>query len=110
MATKAKIAFGALERIDEALSANKIDAFDVLLVKDENGKPYIGWIDKDGQKVIVSDSAEFAALEAALATKVNAEEVEAQIATKTEDLMKELDTKIDEKIADSAIVCEIVEF
>ena len=56
MAEKAKHAFGALENIDAALSAGKIDAFDILFVKDANGKPYVGWIDKEGNKVIVQET------------------------------------------------------
>lgn len=79
MADKAKHAFGALENIDSALSAGKIDAYDILFVKDVNGKPYVGWIDKDGQKVVVDDSAEFAELEKELETKVTAETVKVMI-------------------------------
>ena len=100
MADKAKHAFGALENIDAALSAGKIDSYDILFVKDTNGKPYVGWIDKDGNKVIVDDSAELAALEAEIATKVNAEdlaEVDAKIAEKVNAV--EVDAKIDEAVA-----------
>lgn len=52
MADKARHAFGALENIDSAISAGVIDTFDILFVKDANGKPYVGWVDKDGNKVI----------------------------------------------------------
>lgn len=137
MSMKAKHAFGALENIDSAISAGKIDAYDILFVKDANGKPYVGWIDKDGNKVVVDDSAEFAALESELLTKANAEEVEAlegQIATKAdaaevESLETELKTKanaeeVEEKLAtkvdaetvqamieeNSKAVVEVVEF
>ena len=55
MAEKAKHAFGALERIDEAISSGKIDAYDMLFVKDANGKPYVGWVDANGEKVIVEE-------------------------------------------------------
>ena len=58
MAEKAKHAFGMLERIDEALIAGTIDSYDILFVKDANGKPYVGWIDKEGQKVIVQEEDE----------------------------------------------------
>ena len=95
MADRAKHAFGALENIDAALSAGKIDAYDILFVKDADGKPYVGWIDKDGKKVIVDDSAELAALEVELATKANAEdlaEVDAKIAKKIS--ADEVDAKI----------------
>lgn len=90
MADRAKHAFGALENIDAALSAGKIDAYDILFVKDADGKPYVGWIDKDGQKVIVNDSAELAALEAKLAKKANAEEVDAKIAAALDEHMEKM--------------------
>ena len=86
MANKAKHAFGALEDVDAAISAGKIDAYDILFVKDANGKPYVGWIDKNGQKIVVDDSADLAALEAEIAAKVGAEE------------LAEVDAKIAEKV------------
>lgn len=55
MANKAKHAFGTLENIDSAISAGTIDAYDILFVKDANGKPYVGWVDKNGNKVIVKE-------------------------------------------------------
>ena len=58
MAMKAKHAFGMLENIDKAISAGTIDAYDILFVKDANGKPYVGWIDKDGNKVVVKEEDE----------------------------------------------------
>lgn len=82
MADKARHAFGSLEGIDSALSAGKINSYDILFVKNADGKPFVGWIDKNGNKVIVDDSAELAALEKEIATKVGNEEVEAAIATK----------------------------
>lgn len=124
MANKAKHAFGTLENIDTALSNGTIDSYDILFVKDANGKPYVGWIDKEGNKVICDDSAEFAELESAIASKVSADEVDAKIATKTDAVVEEKMTgKIDEavesanaytdaKIAEieSAVSYEIIEF
>lgn len=79
MATKAKHAFGALERIDENIASGKIDAFDVLFVKNADGKPYVGWVDKEGNKVVVSNDEEISALESKLSTKANAEEVDEKL-------------------------------
>ena len=87
MASRAKHAFGALENIDAALSSGLIDAYDILFVKNADGKPFVGWIDKEGNKVIIDNSEDLAALEAALATKVGAEEFEAletQMASKVD--------------------------
>ena len=99
MAEKAKHAFGALENIDSALSAGKIDAYDILFVKDSNGKPYVGWIDKDGNKVVVDDSKELTELENKIATKANAEEVEAAIASKAD--AADVEEKIDKAATDA---------
>ena len=55
MANKAKHAFGALERIDESIANDVLDSYDILFVKDANGKPYVGWIDKEGNKVICQE-------------------------------------------------------
>ena len=98
MADRARHAFGALENIDNALKAGKIDAYDILFVKDANGKPYVGWIDKDGQQVIVDDTAELEALETELATKAAASDVEAlstEVATKAN--AEEVEAKLAEK-------------
>lgn len=96
MATKAKHAFGMLENVDAAISSGKINEYDIIFAKDANGKPYVGWVDKDGKKVICDDSAELAELEkqleAELATKADAEEVKAEIATKVG--VEEVDAKI----------------
>jgi hypothetical protein len=112
MANKAKHAFGALERVDSAIQSGKVDAYDILFMKDENGKPYVGWIDKDGKKVIVDDSAEFATLEAEIANKADSEDVEAEV--------KALETQIEEKVNAETVqamietyskaVVEVVEF
>ena len=109
MATKAKHAFGMLENVDAAISSGKIDAYDIIFAKDANGKPYVGWVDKDGKKVICDNSAELAELEeqlgAEIATKANAEEVEAEIAKKVD--AETVQTMIEE-YTESAI--EVVEF
>ena len=60
---KARHAFGALENIDIALQNELIDAYDILFVKDKNGKPYVGWIDKDGNKVVVKEEDEVVMVE-----------------------------------------------
>ena len=102
MAEKAKHAFGALENIDAALAAGKIDSFDILFVKDENGKPYVGWIDKDGNKVVVDDSKELSALESQIATKADTTEVEAKIGQAVTDSVSEAKAYVDGKV-DAAI-------
>lgn len=55
MANKVKFAFGTLENVDSAIEKGTVDAYDILLLKDANGKPFVGWLDKDGNKVICED-------------------------------------------------------
>jgi hypothetical protein len=128
MAEKAKHAFGALENIDSAISSGKIDAYDILFVKDSEGKPYVGWIDKDGKKVIVDHTPDLTKLEgefeAQIAAKANIEDVEAlegQISTKAEAadvdaLEVEIANKVDVDTVQNMIkeyssaVIEVVEF
>ena len=55
---RSKHAFGALERVLDAISSGAIDAYDILFLKDANGKPYIGWIDKDNNPVIIREEQE----------------------------------------------------
>jgi hypothetical protein len=92
MTMKAKHAFGALERVDSSIANGTLDAFDVLFVKDANGKPYVGWVDKDGNKVIVDNEvdlsgveADISELEGQIATKIGAEEVDSKINTAVTD-------------------------
>ena len=105
MADKAKHAFGALERVDESIASGKLDAYDVLFVKDANGKPYVGWVDKDGNKVIVENDtdlsgveADISALEGQIATKVGAEEVDEKINTAVTDSVTSVKSYTDGKI------------
>ena len=63
MADRARHAFGTLEKIDQALADNTIDAFDILFVKDANGKPYVGWIDKEGNKIICQEEEKVVVVE-----------------------------------------------
>lgn len=51
---KSRHAFGSEANIDSALANGLIDAYDILFLSE--GK--IGWIDKDGQKVIVEEEDE----------------------------------------------------
>ena len=42
-----------LENVDQALSNGLIDNFDILFMKDADGTPHLGWIDANGEKVIL---------------------------------------------------------
>lgn len=114
MAERAKHAFGSLENIDQALANGTIDSYDILFVKDANGKPYVGWVDKNGDKVVVSNDAELAELEAQLASKVGAEEIvelETELASKAnaEEVAAELATKVSSEEVDAKIETVVTE-
>ena len=99
MADRAKHAFGALERVDAAITSGTINAYDILFVKDENGKPYVGWVDKDGNKVIVeSDKVDLSGIEAELATKANASEVDSKINNAVTDTVEAVKSYTDGKV------------
>ena len=101
MATmKAKHAFGNSNSIEAAKQANKIDAFDILFL-DGDTDPKIGWLDAQGNTVIVPNKTDLSGVEAELATKANASDVEtleSQIATKVDSAeIAELEAKVAKK-------------
>lgn len=124
MADRAKHAFGALERVDENIASGKLDAFDVLFVKDADGKPYVGWVDKEGNKVICDNETDLSGIEAELANKANVEfveELESKIlekadATDVAAIEAEMANKVDAPTVQSMIekhsssVIEVIEF
>lgn len=57
MAQKIKYAYGTLEGLNDAISNKTIDAYDLLFLKDSNGKPYVGWVDKDGSPNVIQDDS-----------------------------------------------------
>lgn len=123
MAMKAKHAFGNLADVEKALQTGKINEFDILFL-DGDTSPKIGWIDANGNFRLVEHENDFAELEAVIATKANAEEVEAKLAEKAEasdvEVLKtqiatkvdaaEIDAKIEEKIAEVETAYEVIEF
>ena len=57
---RSKHAFGSLANVDAAIASGAIDAYDILFLKE--GK--IGWIDKDGNKVIAEGKQQVVVVEA----------------------------------------------
>lgn len=124
---KAKHAFGQSADIEAAKQANKINAFDILFL-DGDTAPKVGWLDSQGNTVIVDHRADLskveAELEAEIAAKANSEDVktlESQIATKAdaseiETLQTEIANKVDAETVQSMIeehsesAIEVVEF
>ena len=50
---KFKPSFGSSENIQQALDQGLIDAHDILLLDGNTDSPKVGWVDKDGNPVIV---------------------------------------------------------
>lgn len=86
---KAKHAFGQSANIEAAKQANKINAFDILFL-DGDTAPKVGWLDSQGNPVIIDHRADLSKVEA---------ELEAELETKAD--AKEVETKIDKAVADS---------
>lgn len=61
---RSRHAFGALENVLEAINSEKVDAYDILFLKDANDKPYIGWVDKNNNPVIIKEDEEVLLVEA----------------------------------------------
>lgn len=79
MAMKAKHAFGSEKDISKALADGKIDAFDILFLDEKK----VGWVTKNGDVVIAEP--DLSEVEAEIAKKASAEDVEAlekEVATK----------------------------
>ena len=52
MADKAKFAFGSLANLTQALDSGAVDAFDLLCLYDD-GVARIGWVNKNGEPVLI---------------------------------------------------------
>lgn len=106
MAMKAKHAFGKSESIEAAKQSNKIDSFDILFL-DGDTDPKIGWLDAQGNTVIVPNKTDLSGVEAELATKATTEQVsqiETELATKA---TTEKVTEIESKLSTKADVTEV---
>lgn len=63
MAMKAKHAFGSSENLTSALSSGTIDSFDILFLDGDTDNPKIGWVDKNGNPVILKEEDEVVIVE-----------------------------------------------
>lgn len=50
---RSRHAFGNLEDIESAKEQKLVDGFDIIYVKDKNNEAYVGWVDKNGETVLV---------------------------------------------------------
>ena len=134
MAEKTRIAFGSEDRIANALKDNLINAYDIVCLDEKK----IGWIDKDGNAVIVEGEQYVLPVQELPTvdgksnviyiynnkgyiwdgTKCVPMSQDAEVVTLTQDvatLQQEMNTKVDEKTVDAKIAeaisgFEVVEF
>lgn len=110
---RSRHAFGNTENLDAAISAGKIDAYDILFLDGDTDKPKIGWIDRNGNAVILEDEkadlskveedvdkleSSFTDLESEVAKKADAKEVETELATKAN--TEDVNLKIEQSVND----------
>lgn len=99
MAERAKHAFGSSENLQNALNSGVIDAYDILFL-DGDTEPKIGWVDKDGVVRMVENGTDvdLSGIEAELATKANAKDVNEKIDQVALDSVETAKTYTDEKV------------
>lgn len=88
---RSKHAFGSVLGIEDAKTAGKIDAFDILFLTDEDGHR-IGWITKDGETVILEPGMP----EAEVASKIEAAVTESKAYAD-----EKVDAAVEEKVAEA---------
>ena len=110
MAERAKHAHGSRKNLENAIAQGVVNEYDVLFLSGEDESNAIGWVNKNGEAVIIDPVAEVSKLEAELetelATKANAEEVAAELATKvsTEEVetvvINKVETVVNDKVTE----------
>ena len=99
MAERARHAFGSSSKIESALQQGIIDERDILFLDEDTDSPKIGWVKKDGTAVILKDEkADLTELEAEVAKKADAEEVEAKIEEASQSTMATANAYTDGKV------------
>lgn len=91
--TRSKHAFGSEVNVDAALAQGLIDAYDILFLDEKK----IGWIDRNGNKVIVenADPAVLEALREEVAAKADSNIVDAKIEQAVNDSVAYVDEKVE---------------
>jgi len=107
MANKAKHAFGSRKNLDAAIAAGTVDAYDLLFMVGEDETPAFGWMDKNGNPVVMTPADDLAELESRMTTeladKASSEsiaELEVQLAEKvgTAEVDAKVETAVKSKV------------
>ena len=86
---RSKHAFGSSANLDRVVSEGLVDAFDILFLDGDTDNPKIGWVDKNGNVVLVKD---------------------ADVDTKIEESVTESKSYTDEQIAEILESMTVIEF
>lgn len=97
MAQKARHAYGSRADLDAAVKAGVVDSFDILFLNGEGENPAIGWIDKNGNPVIAE--TDLSAIEAEVALKANASDVDKKVAAANAYTDEKLESALGEYLA-----------
>ena len=99
MADRAKHAHGSRKNLEAAIANHAVDAFDVLFLSGEEENPAIGWLDKNGNPIIISPTDDLEKVEASFGDEL-AKKADVADVTK---LGEEVDTKVDAATVKSMI-------
>ena len=95
---KSRHAFGKLQNLDSAIDRQLIDSYDILFMTDEDNNAVIGWIDADGNKVILENKTQadltalenqVSDLETQMSSKVDETAVQSMVNVAVESAVKE---------------------
>lgn len=98
MAKKARHAYGSRNDVISAIQDGRIDSYDVLFLSGEDESPTIGWVDKDGNPIIVE--TDLSEVTSELATKADADEVNAKFDEVAQSTVSSANAYTDEKLKD----------
>lgn len=122
---KAKHAYGSRKNLEAAIASGKVDAYDLLFLNGDGETPAIGWVDKNGNPIVIAPTDDLAELETKvndeLSEKANVSDVETSLSAKAdvsdvEELEKEVATKVDVATVETMIkeatsaTIEVIEF
>lgn len=110
---RSRHAFGSSKNLENVLSEGKVDAYDILFLDGDTDNPKIGWVDKNGNAIILADEKadlkeveasvdkleeDFSKLDLELSKKADAETVNAELNEINKDV-ENLNSEIDQKIS-----------
>lgn len=128
MNDRARHAYGSRKNLDAAIASGVVDAYDLLFLNGEGETPAIGWVDKNGNPIVIAPTDDLTQLEskfeAQVASKADVSDVEAlgsQISAKADasdvaELEAEVANKVDAATVQTMIkehsssIIEVVEF